>query len=129
MTKEQKKENKDSIGSSKASLHAKSFVFDRKQVFVGSLNLDPIAMYNNTEIGMVLTSPELASYMSQSFDQYIDELSFRLELYRGDNGSEKIRWHGDADGKEQVFTTDPYTGFWSRFGVGFMRLLPIESFL
>ena len=28
-------------GSSRASLHAKSFVFDRRQVFIGSFNLDP----------------------------------------------------------------------------------------
>jgi hypothetical protein len=23
--------------------------------------------------------------------------------------------------------TDPYTGFWRRFGIGFMGMLPIES--
>ena len=41
LTRKQRKDKKGAGGSSKASLHTKSFVFDRKQVFIGSLNLDP----------------------------------------------------------------------------------------
>ena len=37
LTREQREEKKGTGGSSKASLHAKSFVFDRRQVFIGSL--------------------------------------------------------------------------------------------
>jgi hypothetical protein len=36
-------------------------------------------------------------------------------------------WHGIIDGKNQTLDNDPYTGFWKRVGIGFMRLLPIES--
>lgn len=42
-TREQREEKKGTGGSSKSSLHAKSFVFDRKQVFIGSMNLAPRA--------------------------------------------------------------------------------------
>jgi hypothetical protein len=31
------------------------------------------------------------------------------------------------NGRKQAFDREPYTGFWECFGVGFMRLLPIES--
>jgi len=31
------------------------------------------------------------------------------------------------DGEKVTFDVDPYTGFWRRFGVGFMRIMPIES--
>jgi len=31
------------------------------------------------------------------------------------------------NGEQVVFNVDPYTGFWRRFGVGFMSFLPIES--
>jgi len=41
LTRKERKEKKGGSGGSKASLHAKSFVFDRRQVFIGSLNLDP----------------------------------------------------------------------------------------
>jgi putative cardiolipin synthase len=39
LTRQQRKKIKGRHGSSKASLHAKSFVFDREQVFIGSLNV------------------------------------------------------------------------------------------
>jgi putative cardiolipin synthase len=126
LTRKQRKEKKGEVGSSKASLHTKSFVFDRKKVFIGSLNLDPRAVVHNTEIGVVLESTEIATEMSDWFDQNIEEMAFRLELNK-ESGTEKILWHGLVDGKQQTFNVDPYTGFWRRFGIGFLRLLPIES--
>jgi len=40
-----------------------------------------------------------------------------------------MQWRGYENGKEVIFTTEPYTGFWKRFGVGFMKLFPISAFL
>jgi putative cardiolipin synthase len=127
LTPQQRKEKKGSQGSSAASLHAKSFVFDRQTVFIGSLNLDPRATLHNTEIGVVLESTELGGEMGQWFDDNIENIAFRLELQKGRDKIERIVWHGFEDGKPVEFHTDPYTGFWRRFGVGFMGLLPIES--
>ncbi len=127
LSKEQRKEKKGKHGSSKASLHAKSFVFDRKQVFIGSLNLDPRAVLHNTEIGVVLTSAEIANGMGEWFDQNIEKLAFRLELQEDKNGHEKILWYGLVDGEQQTFDVEPYTGFWLRFGIGFMSIWPIDS--
>lgn len=127
LSRKERKEKKGRHGSSKASLHAKSFVFDRKQVFIGSLNLDPRAVLHNTEIGVVLASEDIAKGMGDWFDQNIEQIAFRLELYTDETGYEGIRWHGLEDGKQRVFHAEPYTGFWRRFGIGFMSLLPIES--
>jgi cardiolipin synthase C len=127
LTRAQRKEKKGAGGSSKASLHAKSFIFDRRQVFIGSLNLDPRAVVHNTEIGVVVTSPKLGGEMGTIFDTFIKLAAFRLELVKNTNGSEKILWHGLVDGKSKTFDVDPYTGFWRRFGIGFLRILPIES--
>ena len=115
------------IGDSRASLHAKAFVLDRKWVFIGSLNLDPRSIVQNTEIGVVFQSPEIAELMADRFDSKIDKLAFRLELEGADNGTGQIVWHGIVDGKQQTLDTEPYTSFWKRFGVGFMRIMPIES--
>ena len=60
LTRAQRKEKKGMGGSSKASLHAKTFVRDREKVFIGSLNLDPRSFYENTEIGLVIHSTEVA---------------------------------------------------------------------
>jgi len=127
LTREQRKEKKGPGGSSKASLHAKSFVFDRKQVFVGSLNLDPRALKHNTEIGVIFKVPEIAENMAVYFDENVEQYAFRLELKTDQNGSETLLWHGMKDGKPVVYTHEPYVGFWRRFGIGFMSLWPIES--
>jgi len=127
LSKQERKTKKGLHGSSKASLHTKSFVFDRRQVFIGSLNLDPQAVVHNTEIGVVLESDEIANGMGDWFDQNIEKIAFRLEIQKDQNGQEQIRWHGVENGQKCVFTTDPYTEFWRRLGIGIMALLPIGS--
>jgi cardiolipin synthase C len=127
LNRNQRKEKKGPYGSSKASLHTKSFIFDRNQVFIGSLNLDPRSVYENTEIGVVLTSTEIAEGMAAWFDENIEQVAFRLELHKRRDGSEGILWHGWVDGQPKTFNVDPFTGFWRRFSVDIMSLLPIES--
>ena len=127
INRQERKEKKGLEGSSKASLHAKTFIIDRDSVFIGSFNLDPRSVYENTEIGVVLDAPEIARYMARKFDANIAAASFRLELKSNDEGTERLLWHGYENGKERIFTVDPYTGFWRRLGIGFMGLLPIES--
>lgn len=121
------KNDDDSIGQSKASLHAKCFVLDRQTVFVGSLNLDARSVIQNTEIGVVFESEPIARYMAEDFDRQIGKAAFHLELVEGTDGAGRLRWHGSINGKPVTFDHEPYTGFWKRFGVGFMGMLPIES--
>jgi len=127
LTRQQREAKKGAGGSSKASLHAKSFVFDRQEVFIGSLNLDPRAVVHNTEIGVVIESPKIGADMAAVFEQVVQGSAFRLELVKNANGSEGIRWHGMVEGEQKTFDVDPYTGFWRRLGIGLMGLLPIES--
>jgi len=127
LTRTQRKDKKGSGGSSKASLHAKVFVLDRKQVFIGSLNLDPRSFYENSEIGLILNSAEIAGNMANNFEKDIEKHTFTLELKSDENGYEELLWHGYEDGAPVTFDVDPYTGFWRRFGVDFMAILPIES--
>jgi len=127
LSREERKGKKGPGGPYKASLHAKSFVFDRRQVFIGSLNLDARAVLHNTEIGVVFNQPEIAAVMSNWVDRNIETAAFRLELVQPENGPEKILWHGRGDRTQETFDADPYTGFWQRLGIGFLGLLPIES--
>ena len=127
LTRAQRHEKKGVGASSKASLHAKTFVLDREYVFIGSLNLDPRSFYENTEIGLVLDQPMLARKMAEGFDADIDRHTFRLELKTDNDGIERLLWHGFEDGEPVTFDVDPYTSVWRRLGIVFMRLLPIES--
>ena len=123
LSREQRKAKRGLEGSSKASLHAKSFVLDRDRIFIGSLNLDPRSVVENTEVGVILQSPVLAGGMAEWFDQNIDQHAFRLELTDDD----QLRWIGHKGGSETVYYSDPYTSFWRRLGLALVGLLPIES--
>ncbi|HCY83970.1 MAG TPA: phospholipase [Desulfobacteraceae bacterium] len=114
-------------GSGKASLHAKSFVFDREKVFIGSLNLDPRSIYHNTEIGVLLTSRGLGQTMGEGFDTMTQTRAFRLELVTDRYGKSRTLWHGTVDGKTKTFSMEPYSSLWDRFKTNLLSLLPLES--
>ncbi len=127
LSRSERADKKGPGGSAKASLHAKTFVIDREQVFIGSLNLDPRSIVENTEIGILLESPEVALQISDWFDQISQSASFRVFLDTDTDGMTRLRWSQTRDGETRIFTTEPNTGFWRRLGVGLLRLLPIES--
>ena len=127
LTRAQRKEKKGVGSSSKASLHAKSFILDRQKIFIGSLNLDPRSFYENSEIGVIIESAELASEMAEGFDSEISKGAFRLELVTDEDDNEYIHWHGIENGVPVTYDVEPYTSFWRRMGIGIMRVMPIES--
>lgn len=127
LSRKQRKQKKGTQGSTKASLHAKSLVVDREQVFIGSLNFDPRSITENTEIVIMLKSEEIAAQLTGAFDQMTEKKAFRLELRTDEEGIEYIYWHGLENNEQRVWTAEPYTSFWHRFGINFMSLLPIES--
>jgi len=110
-------------GSSRASLHAKTYLFDREYAFIGSLNLDPRSDKENTEIGLLIHSPRLAARMGELFDEGIEAIAYRLRLNR-DGDIEWVDLRGD---REIVYRVEPNASFFTRFWVGLARLLPIES--
>jgi putative cardiolipin synthase len=115
------------FGSSGASLHAKSFIFDRRQLFVGSLNLDPRSLYLNTELGIVVESPDLAGRLAQQFEALLrPEYSYRLALDAPDGD---LVWISEEKGKEVRSTRDPEVGFWRRFSTWFLSAFAPESML
>ena len=123
-----KGEGRQGAGASKASLHAKSFVLDRKKVFVGSLNLDPRSINENTEVGIMFTSQITAELMASGFGTVIDEHAFRLELKEDESGLEYIIWHGYENGEKKTWGHEPHTSFLDRLFVGVMRFIPfVES--
>ncbi|MDH3762655.1 MAG: phospholipase D family protein [Gammaproteobacteria bacterium] len=125
----ERKEKKAGVGSSKASLHAKSFVIDGERAFIGSLNFDPRSVIENTELGLMIESPAIAAEMTGWFDEIAEQASFRVEIGLDHNGHKRLRWYRQRNGKQEVYITEPNTSFWRRLGVHMMRLLPIESHL
>ena len=102
------------------TLHTKGALIDRKRVFVGSLNLDPRSVDINTEMGLLIDSPEMAAVLTDNIAQNIPEYAYRLQL--GDDN--KITWHATIDGEEVVETKEPQTSGWRRFTAWFMKIVP-----
>ena len=128
LTNEQKQVMKEGkLYESKSSLHAKAMIIDRSLVFIGSLNLDPRSVQQNTEIGIVLKSSEIADRLAMFFDKIVPSIAFRLELRTDENGFEHIVWLGLVDGENETLYWEPHTSFWERFSMGFLRLVPAES--
>jgi putative cardiolipin synthase len=128
LTKEQQQVVKEGkLYESKSSLHAKAIIIDRSLVFIGSLNLDPRSVKQNTEIGIVIKSSEIADRMAMFFDKFVPSVAFRLELRTDESGFEHIVWHGLEDGENKTLYWEPHTSFWERFSMGFLRLVPAES--
>lgn len=112
------------IGSSNATLHTKAMVVDRRWAFVGSMNIDPRSAILNTEMGVLVDSPELAEELRQQFELNASpDLSYRVTL--GQHG--ELVWYDRQDGRERRSEHEPDASLGRRLGVDLMRLLPIES--
>jgi putative cardiolipin synthase len=111
------------LGFSGSGLHTKAFAVDRRQLFVGSFNLDPRSADINTEMGIVVDSPNLAGSAVDRLLTALPTIAYRLRL----DGDGDIEWAGQEDGAEVVYRTEPHADWWRRFRVGVVRLLPIEG--
>lgn len=128
--------NKKWTGSSRASLHAKTFGIDRQLVFVGSFNLDPRSIALNTELGVLFESPELATALGDALDEIVAHNAYRLEIktipakeYERDFDEYAIQWIAQENGKTVRYDVEPRTSWWQRFTAGFLSIFVIESFL
>jgi cardiolipin synthase C len=111
-------------GTSRAAMHNKFIVFDRKSVFIGSFNLDPRSSTLNTEIGVMIDSPEIASEAARIMDEgVLPGSAYHVTL---DNDG-RLVWTAENDGKHVQYDTDPETSVWYRLLLGFVGTLPIED--
>ena len=106
--------------SSNSSLHAKTFIIDRRWVFVGSFNLDPRSAWLNTEMGILIDSAALAENMLGKMQGMIDKVAYRVEMDDGE-----LVWVDTFN--QQRFATEPDASWWRRFSAGFMSFMPVES--
>ena len=105
------------------TLHTKGILIDRRQIFVGSLNLDPRSIDINTEMGLLIESEALVSEMVDDVLISIPRIAYRLQL----DDSGKISWHANIDGREVIETKEPLTSGWQRFTAWLLRIMPEQQ--
>ena len=107
----------------KATLHTKSFLVDRKEVFIGSFNFDPRSANINTESGVIIRSPKLAALFADGIAGALSQQTY--EVYLDGNGN--LRWRGGRNGQNEILRKEPQTTWGQRFMAGLMRFLPIRG--
>lgn len=107
-----------------ANLHTKLYTLDHRDVIVGSFNFDPRSIELNTEISIVMHSPELAQQMEKILgDSLSGKGSYRLVL--DDRGT--LQWLTMDGDKKQVYNGEPEAGFGRRLQTFIFSALPIEG--
>ena len=108
-------------------LHGKLFVFDRRRLFIGSMNFDQRSMNLNTEIGLIIDSPELAEQTAARFEAMTQPANaYRVALRPESNGGAGLVWRTQEGGKSVEYTREPSRNVWRRFVVRFLRFLPLD---
>lgn len=110
---------------SAASLHGKTFAVDRERVFIGSFNLDPRSMNLNTEMGLVVESPDLARSIIEGLDRQLPENAYELRLA----GTGAVEWVERTANGEVRHGTEPQASLWRRMLATVLSWLPIEWLL
>jgi putative cardiolipin synthase len=109
-------------------LHAKLMVFDRKRLFIGSMNFDQRSRHLNTEIGLIIDSPELAQETVVRFDRMVQPENVYapawLDPHAGAPGH--LVWHTREDGKDIEYLREPARGSWQKFKLNVMSWLPVD---
>ncbi|WP_414446900.1 phospholipase D family protein [Burkholderia sp. 22PA0099] len=117
---------------SRASLHAKAYVIDRRTLVIGSLNLDPRSAYLNTELALVIRSPQLAGEVATLFDHVTQPTeSYRVTL--ADPSPSAAGWHSplvwtdEENGQTRTYGVDPGAGLLRNVLTGVFRMLPVDG--
>lgn len=109
-------------------LHGKLIVFDRERLFVGSMNLDQRSKRLNTEVGLLIDSPELADQMAHRFEAMTgSESAYSLALHStGSFGGSGIRWTSEEGGHPFTQDVEPGANIWQRLQLRFLSSLPLS---
>jgi len=109
------------------ALHAKLFVFDRKTSFVGSMNFDQRSRHLNTEIGLLIASPELSGDIATRFDALSQlDNSYAVTLSDGAAGRQHLIWTTQEAGAVVHRDTEPARNAWQRMKVRLLSVLPLD---
>jgi len=100
------------VGNRTGALHMKNAIIDHSQVYLGSMNLDPRSALLNTELGLIIDSPEMAARLDGFAD---DDSWYRLRLNPVDH---QVQWLLDhPDGTTTIFDVPPETTVWRRLEI------------
>ena len=108
------------------SLHAKSMVFDREILYVGSFNINQRSVYLNSETALIVYSPDLARQVASDIEENLTlKNSWQVTLDQQDN----LNWTTERKIGKQRSEYEPEVSAWLRFKAGLIASFPLEKYL
>jgi len=120
-----------SPSSGQFAVHAKVFVLDRRRLFVGSMNFDNRSLRLNTEIGLLIESPELARRVATRFEAIAQPANCYIpQLSAPDaRGKRQLTWRTEENGKIVELTAEAMGDIMRGIQTELLTLLPIDDLL
>jgi len=113
------------FGRSLGRFHAKAAAVDGKVMFIGSLNFDPRSEKHNTELGLLIRSPELTAQLIKLAELVQTEAAYRVQLSKE---TRQLEWHSPAAAGSQVLTEEPDSTWWQRLWLNLIGpLIPEDA--
>ena len=111
------------------ALHAKLYVFDREKLFMGSMNFDQRSLQLNTELGLLIDSPELAGQTATRFEAMVQPSNSYVLLMRPvrAGGAPRLLWHTEEDGKVVDYNREPERRHGQRLKARLLSWLPLAG--
>ena len=109
---------------SRSTLHAKTFAVDDQKLFVGSFNFDPRSVSLNTEMGIILRSPQAAGGVRTYFEVGARTSAYELRMQEG-----RIVWVDSDKAGQKVLKREPGINLFHRALLKALALAPIEHLL
>ncbi|TDV64415.1 phospholipase D family protein [Pseudomonas sp. LP_7_YM] len=111
-------------GGSESSLHSKAMIFDRQKIFVGSFNFDPRSVLWNTEVGVLVDSPQLTEYLRElALQGMAPATSYQAKLE-----NDRVVWVTEDNGKIHTLYKEP-GDWWRRLNAWFSSAVGLERML
>jgi len=109
-------------------LHGKLMVFDRQRIFIGSMNFDERSRHLNTEIGLIIDSPDLADATAARFNNMAQlQNAYRPSIVNAQSArAGNLQWTTQENGVVVVYPKEPAPSPWRRFLVALLAWLPVR---
>jgi putative cardiolipin synthase len=110
------------------ALHAKLYVMDTKEIYIGSMNFDARSRHLNTEMGLIIHNAELAQQETSRFEAMTrPENAYSVELRSGNKaGSSRLVWHSAENGQPIEYDREPARNTWQRVKARLLSFLPLD---
>lgn len=110
------------------ALHAKLYVLDREELFIGSMNFDFRSRRLNSEMGLLLRNRDLAQQQAARVETMMrPENAYALSLRPGSGrGRPELVWRTVEDGKPVEYGSEPARSRWQKIEARVLSWLPLD---